>query len=389
VAEEKVYDAAIVGGGLAGLSLSIQLARLGHTVILFEKENYPFHKVCGEYISLESWDFLNNLGVDLDSFHVPIIHHLEVSSAAGKMIRHHLPLGGFGISRYTLDARLAQLARDAGVLLLEGKKVSEIYFEEDLFTLEAGADHFKSRVACAGWGKRSNVDIKWKRKFSIPGRRKLDNFIGVKYHVQGDFANDTISLHNFKNGYCGLAKIESGLYNLCYLTTADNLKNSGGDIRQMEQDILSRNPYLKKIFSQIKINDPPLTISQISFDKKTQVEHHVLMTGDAAGMITPLCGNGMSMALHASKLAATQVHHFLQGSISREKMEKRYSFQWQRHFRSRLRAGRIIQRLFRVTWLSNMVFSILKRFPAMLDKLIRATHGRPFVFSCLCFVVNR
>jgi len=48
------YDAAIIGGGLAGLALSIQLSKKGYRVILFEKEQYPFHKVCGEYISMES-----------------------------------------------------------------------------------------------------------------------------------------------------------------------------------------------------------------------------------------------------------------------------------------------------------------------------------------------
>ena len=55
---DKIYDIAVVGGGLAGLSLSIQLAKAGYDVILFEKEKYPFHKVCGEYISLESWNFI-------------------------------------------------------------------------------------------------------------------------------------------------------------------------------------------------------------------------------------------------------------------------------------------------------------------------------------------
>jgi hypothetical protein len=44
------------------------------------------------------------------------------------------------------------------------------------------------------------------------------------------------------------------------------------------------------------INTVPYTISQISFEKKTRIEKHMLMLGDAAGMITPLCGNGMSMA---------------------------------------------------------------------------------------------
>ena len=64
------YDVAIVGGGLAGLTLSIQCADAGYKTILFEKEQYPFHKVCGEYISYESWDFLQDLGVDLDAMNV-------------------------------------------------------------------------------------------------------------------------------------------------------------------------------------------------------------------------------------------------------------------------------------------------------------------------------
>ncbi|HZZ75876.1 MAG TPA: FAD-dependent oxidoreductase, partial [Puia sp.] len=53
---DRKYDVAIVGGGLAGLSLAILLARESYRVCLFEKEAYPFHKVCGEYISMESWD---------------------------------------------------------------------------------------------------------------------------------------------------------------------------------------------------------------------------------------------------------------------------------------------------------------------------------------------
>jgi flavin-dependent dehydrogenase len=62
---QKKYDVAIIGGGLGGLSLAIQLARKNFSVILFEKEKYPFHKVCGEYISMESWGFLEDLGLPL------------------------------------------------------------------------------------------------------------------------------------------------------------------------------------------------------------------------------------------------------------------------------------------------------------------------------------
>ena len=325
--DQILYDVAIIGGGLAGLSLSIQLAKQGYSVILFEKERYPFHKVCGEYISLESWDFLNNLGVDLDRLRVPIITRLELSSASGTLFQRHLPLGGFGISRYVLDGSLATLAHESGVILSEGTKVTDIVFEENEFSIHTSAGNFISKVACGTYGKRSNIDIKWKRPFATKASNRLNNYIGVKYHVLADFPSDTIALHNFSNGYCGLVKIEGDRHNLCYLTTAENLKKCNGDFREMEKTILSRNPRLREIFERIHQSPTqPQVISQISFDKKSQVENHVLMVGDAAGMITPLCGNGMSMALHGSRIAAIQVHHFLEGNINREKMEKRYAF---------------------------------------------------------------
>ena len=57
------YHCAIIGGGLSGLCLAAQLADKGISVIVFEKNEFPMHKVCGEYISMESYQFLNDLGL--------------------------------------------------------------------------------------------------------------------------------------------------------------------------------------------------------------------------------------------------------------------------------------------------------------------------------------
>jgi flavin-dependent dehydrogenase len=235
------------------------------------------------------------------------------------------------------------------------------------------------KIAVSSFGKRSNLDIKWKRPFASAKRNKLNNYIGVKYHIRGDFPENIISLHLFNNGYCGLAKVEGDVYNLCYLTTADNLQQCGGDIEKMESTILSRNPHLKQIFEQgRKCDETPVTISQISFDKKLQVENHMLMVGDAAGMITPLCGNGMSMALHGSKLAATEIHQFLSGNISRGVMEKNYRLAWDKQFAARLRMGRRIQSLFGNQRLLSTLMNIGRKLPFIISYLVKKTHGKPF-----------
>lgn len=377
--DDTTYELAIVGGGLAGLALSIQIAREGYRVILFEKEQYPFHRVCGEYISLESWGFLQRLGVDLESLNVSHIKRLCVSAMNGNSFEQELPLGGFGVSRYKFDHTLVQIAKQSGVIVYEQIRVNDIKFSEEYFNIEASNGNFKARVAAGCYGKRSNLDVKWKRPFIVAKKNKLNNYIGIKYHIRYNFPNDLIALHNFKKGYCGISKVENDQYCLCYLTTADNLQSSSNDIKKMEQTILSDNPHLKKIFNECEmISREPVIISQISFDKKELIENHVLMIGDAAGMITPLCGNGMSMALHASKIAAEKIKKFLNGTISRELMEQNYSSEWNENFESRLRAGRMLQRLFNNAWLTTLMIRIGRSFPGLIGTLVRKTHGPPF-----------
>ena len=336
--ETAVYDAAIIGGGLAGLALAIQLAKENFRVIVFEKEVYPFHRVCGEYISFECWNFLESLGYPLSDMDLPVIKQLMVSAPNGNTVAHSLPLGGFGISRYKIDAELAQIAAGNGVTVMENEKVSEVIFDGQFFSVQSPAGNIKAICVAAAFGKRSNLDVKWKRPFAVARPGKLNNFIGVKYHIKIDAEADTIALHNFKDGYCGMSQVEENEYCLCYLTTARNLKKWGNSIDSMEKNILSKNPLLKKIFTNaVFIRKEPVTIAQVAFTQKEQVEDHVLMVGDAAGMITPLCGNGMSMALHASKIAAESITAFLQHTITREQMEMNYRLQWQQLFARRLR----------------------------------------------------
>ena len=377
--DDITYDLAIAGGGLAGLALSIQIVKAGYKVILFEKENYPFHKVCGEYISLESWDFLQGLGIDLPSLNVSHIKRLQVSGIKGIFFEQPLQLGGFGISRYKLDHTLAQIAKQAGVVIHEQTRVNDIHFSQELFNIESTKGNFKAKMAAGSFGKRSNLDVKWKRPFIMARKNKLNNYLGVKYHIRYNFPDDLIALHNFKKGYCGISKVEDGQYCLCYLTTADNLQHSGSDIKKMEQTILSANPHLKKIFDECEMLwKEPVVISQISFDKKELIKDHILMIGDAAGMITPLCGNGMSMALHASKIAAEQVSKFLDGIISRDMMEKNYSANWNKLFANRLKTGRMLQRLFDSQWLTTLMIRFGRSFPQAIRALIKKTHGHPF-----------
>ncbi len=190
---------------------------------------------------------------------------------------------------------------------------------------------------------------------------------------------DTIALHNFEHGYCGVSKIEADKYCLCYLTNAYNLSRNNNSISKLEENVLYQNRHLKELFTNSeKLFDAPVTISQISFSAKEQVYNHILLLGDAAGMITPLCGNGMSMALHSSKIAAGYVDDFLQNKISRKEMEHLYKTKWQKVFAARVKEGMRIQTLFGKKWLTNLFISTMKMMPGVTKKIISHTHGQPF-----------
>ena len=375
---KQIYDCAVVGGGLAGLSLAIQLAKAGKEVILFEKDIYPQHKVCGEYISNESWEFLISLGLPLNEMALPKIKHLTVSTPSGFTIDHTLDLGGFGISRYELDYQLFKLAKELKVKILEATKVDNIQLVDGIFKITSGKDSYLASVATGTWGKRSNLDVKWERPFITKQKKGLTNYVGVKYHIRTSFPADRIALHNFKDGYCGISQIEDNKHCLCYLTTADNVRQYKS-IQEMEQALLYKNPHLRKIFTESEfLFERPLVISQISFLPKSIMEHNVLMAGDSTGLIAPLCGNGMSMAFRASKILAELLLEYFNEGFSYYVMEDMYKKQWKSSFSSRLFMGRFIQGMFGKEYMTEGLIRSLSHFPYLVSKLIKSTHGNPF-----------
>jgi flavin-dependent dehydrogenase len=377
--EVNRHDMIVVGGGVAGLTLSIQLARKGADVLLLEKNTYPFHRVCGEYVSLEAWDCLRRCGIHPEELHLPRISNLHVTSPSGRVLSHTMNSGGYGISRYLLDDLLSKNAVKAGVKLLTSCKVSRIVKEGEGFVVHVGGIQYRSRLVAASYGKRSNLDLGMGRAHALTKASGTNNYVAVKYHVKYDHDPATISLHNFSHGYCGLSRVENNRSCLCYLTTEDNLRRSGNNIKRLESGILSANPYLRKVLSEADhFYDKPLTISQISFAPRSLIENDVLMLGDASGMISPLCGNGMSMAMQSSSILSNLVSTYLRGDIRREELFTEYHSAWHNAFGVRLTAGRILQPLFGRKILSDVFISMLRPFPKLVSGIVSLTHGKAF-----------
>ena len=367
------FDVIIIGGGLAGLTNAIHLSKSRQRVLIIEKNSYPKHKVCGEYISNEVLPYLNSLGIDPIKDGAKQIDKVQISTTKGNLIKGKLPLGGFGMSRYFLDSLLLRKARFNGVKILKDS-VDSVIFNKDIFTVQTkDSGVFQSKITIGAFGKRSLLDLKMNRKFI----KKKSPYLAVKIHAKGDFPEDLIALHNFKGGYCGVSKVENNSINLCYITEYNSFKKYK-NITDFHQQVVFKNKHLKKIFKESKsVFKKPLTISQISFETKKPVENHIIMCGDTAGMIHPLCGNGMGMAITSARLASISILQFLNGEIkTREGLEKKYFKDWNKEFKTRLKTGHFIARLFRSQTISQIAYSILKAIPSLLPKMIQLTHGK-------------
>ncbi len=371
------YDIIIVGGGLAGLTAAIQLSLGQYAVLVIEKKPYPHHKVCGEYVSNEVVPYLESLGVDLNSAGIVHIDTLQMSTHSGNSITTKLPLGGFGISRYTFDNLLYDRAVKAGVEFIF-EAVSSINYRDEVFRVHTASKKFTCSIAIGAYGKRSGLDKKLNREFI----QQKSPWLGVKCHYEYEnFSDNLVALHNFKGGYGGLSKTEDGSVNFCYLANFENFKKFNS-IEDFNQHVVAHNPYLNDFLRDANPKfKKPLSIAQISFEKKEAVENHVLMCGDSAGLIHPLCGNGMAMAIHSAKIVSNCITDYFKSSNhdDRIKLEHTYRVLWKKEFERRLRMGRYIQSLLMNDTVSELAFRTIAKSEKMLQLIIKRTHGSPIL----------
>ncbi len=372
LAMETSESVVIVGGGLAGLTAAIHLSKIGYSITLIEKNSYPKHKVCGEYVSNEVLPYLDWLGVNPSGLKPANIENIHFSIQNGASIKSKLPLGGFGISRYHLDYALYQKAIENGCAIIQ-EVVNSIDFIRDIFTVQlANNDILTADFVLGAFGKRSNLDQKIERSFI----QKKSPWLAAKGHYKADFPANVVGLHHFKGGYCGVSKIENDIVNICYLADFNSFRQYKS-IEEYQKHVVSQNPFLNAILSSsTPLFEKPLTISQISFEKKRAIENHIIMIGDSAGLIHPLCGNGMAMAIHSAKIACELINDYYKKTITtRQELEEKYEMEWNRSFRKRMNTGRWLAKLLHQPQLSEIALRIIMLFPALFRLIVKSTHG--------------
>ncbi len=302
----------IMGGGLAGLSLGIALRRAGVPAEVFEAGAYPRHRVCGEFVTGLGQATIEKLGIER-AFAGAGSHHSVTWFSRGRAVgRQTLPAPARAISRFALDARLAELFVASG-----GRLVTQ-----------ARLDPPNGR---AGW-----VDT--------GGRKpsKSSPWLALKAHARGLATTDGLELHLGDGAYVGLSAVEDGWVNICGLFR----RRRGLRFNRAEAlPACLRVSGLDALAGQVaEAEIRPGSASAVAgfvFDRRIRAGEGVRL-GDACAMIPPFTGDGMAMAFTGAALAVDPLVSWARHECAWTLAERRIHKALHKEFRVRLSAAAIL-----------------------------------------------
>jgi flavin-dependent dehydrogenase len=301
-------SAVVVGGGPAGASLALALARAGRAVTVIERDAVPSHKVCGEFLGGDALARLAALGIDLAALGARPITRMRLVRGS-RMVEAALPFAAAGLSRRALDGAMLAAAEAAGATVLRGRTVRSI----DESGLEVdGIGRLAASTLFLATGKH---EVRGARR--RVGASPADT-VGFKLHLtllpaQRRALAGVIELLVFRDTYAGLQMIEDGLANLCLVTPRSRLAAAGGWTGLL--DGLGREcPHLLARLAGATGWPKPLAIARVPYGFIHDGKGIGFRLGDQMGVIHSFTGDGIAIALCTARLAAAA---FLSGRTER------------------------------------------------------------------------
>ncbi|HEY6930072.1 MAG TPA: NAD(P)/FAD-dependent oxidoreductase [Thermoanaerobaculia bacterium] len=344
-----LFDAVVVGAGPAGSAAATILARRRRKVLLLEKDRFPRHKVCGEFLSSSAWAALDRLGVReaIAACRPESIGRGLLHLPGGARIPFALSSPAIGISRFALDDLLARHARDAGAETRFETRVLSVERREREFAVRlANSPHEEIRTGfvVGAWGRWDAMDRALARGFLSSRQR----FVGWSRDYCGDTSRleRLVQLFVFPGGYCGLSRVEEETANLAGVVSEEVRLRVGGGWEAVVAHATRFSPALDGELA--RLSPGPVGFrgtGPVFFTSKPPAEDGILMAGDAAGVIDPFSGEGQATALASGILAADTIERSLAGELAASEVASAYANAWKNRFASRFAWSRLFRHL--------------------------------------------
>ncbi|NTU80790.1 MAG: NAD(P)-binding protein [Chloroflexales bacterium] len=372
-------DLVVIGAGLAGSCLAAAVAQRGWRVVLLERQRGPRHKVCGEFLSPEAQASLHalDLHATVAALAPAEIYRAAIISRQGQRLDMALPGVAWGVSRFRLDAALAQAAAEAGATVREGiagmaLTPCEGGYEVEMRDGAAERTSISTRTVVVACGRHA-----------VPGLRPPQTatasrqmYVGVKCHYAGLQLPPEVRLYLFEGGYVGLSPIEDGQANLCLLASEEAFARVGRRVPAMLDAVAHAIPALARdLAGGQRLDESMVAVGAVDTTRPTVLWDQCARIGDAATMIPPLSGDGQAMAIHAAEICAPLIDDVLAGRRSLATWQTIYAAAWHAAYDQPLRTARWLQALLGQPQISAGLIGLGTLLPNLAQRLVLATRG--------------
>jgi len=393
-ADSSPADVVIVGAGPAGAATAILLAERGLAVTLLDRARFPRDKICGEYLSPETSRIFDRLGVlkAVDATGARPLRGMRITAPDGTVAVGDYPQEGrwrgyrdhaLAARRCQLDATLVERARELGVRVREGVRVTDVVTVDGrpggrvggVEAVAAGsagpAERIAARLVVGADGRTSIVA---RRLGAVRPHRWLKR-LALVAHVEGmtsDPERGEIVLAT--PGYAIANPVAAGLVNLSLIVPMAVARRIRGGLGTFFDQAVGALPALAAALAGARRVTPVRALGPLAYRVTPPSNDGVVLVGDALGFLDPFTGEGVHTALRSAELASEVAGAALfRGTVSRDALAPAHAR------RLAETAGKM-----RVASLLQLVIACRR----LASRLVRGLCARPDALATLMGVVG-
>jgi geranylgeranyl reductase family protein len=349
------HDLIVIGAGPAGSTCAALCARQGMNVLLLDASRFPRDKVCGDCLNPDVWPVLDNLGVSAGVRKLPHsspgLIRFSIAEQGSVEISISRDPGEFVVRRRDFDDLLLRNAIAAGVEFQDGTPVSSLRKHQDLWEVNTAVGEIRhARRVVAADGRNSAVG----RHLRLISRQERKDRVGLQSHIPHPQNYDgNLEMRLYRNGYGGMADLGHGLANLCLVANS-------GRLRELRKEAEEHYRVHEAIAWR--------SITPIGRAKAISIARGgVFLCGDAARVVEPFTGEGISFALRSGELLAEILTN--NSDVSTGNLEKDYRLAHPKLYAGRLRVNKLTRFFSEHPRLAHRLAPILISHPRLLSYL--------------------
>jgi menaquinone-9 beta-reductase len=378
------FDAIIIGGGPAGATAALMLARAGWSVAMVEKKGFPRRKVCGEFISATSQPVLDELGIG-EAFRAaagPEVRRVGMFTADTVLTAAMPQPAGAGakwgraLGREHLDLLLLDAAARAGAKLWQPWSATTLTRDDSGYRCtiadKASARELTAPIVIAAYGS-------WERG-PLPGQpmkmHAASDLIAFKAHFRdGGLPGDLMPLVMFPGGYGGMVTTDDGRVTLSCCIRRDALARCREQHRAAQAGevvfahIQANCRGVREALARARLEGAWLSAGPIRPGIRQRHAGGIFFAGNVAGEAHPVVAEGISMAMQSAWLLCRRLlarQDAIASPAAVADAGSAYADDWAAAFAMRVRAAAVFAQVAMRPAAASLALPVLKRFPDIL-----------------------